>query len=337
MFPSDLPTLTNPTGANDLDTPAVLHSTQHATANDLIEAIAAKLGVDASAVTTSIDYLVKAAADPGHTHTLYVPKSLFDANTVLAADTDNTPAAVTLAASTVLGRKAAGGVVAVTMAELRAILGTGTPDATTFLRGDGAWTAVSGSVATDAIFDAKGDLPVGTGADTAARLAVGTNGQVLTADSAETTGVKWATPSSSVDYPWLLTVHPFGTPISHVNWGTISAIDNRFLHNYTMESSGAQNDEINFDLIIAAGTWTFELIHQKSSARGICTLSLDGTSIGTIDMYNGTSVLSTRSSVTGVSVATTGKKRLRLKMATKNASASSYYGDVQLLVCTRTA
>jgi hypothetical protein len=52
-----------------------------------------------------------------------------------------------------------------------------------------------GSVATDAIFDAKGDLPGGTGANTAARLPIGTDGQVLTADSAETTGMKWATPS----------------------------------------------------------------------------------------------------------------------------------------------
>jgi hypothetical protein len=44
--------------------------------------------------------------------------------------------------------------------------------------------------------DAKGDLVAGTGADAFARLAVGTNGQVLTADSAESTGLKWATSSS---------------------------------------------------------------------------------------------------------------------------------------------
>jgi hypothetical protein len=41
------------------------------------------------------------------------------------------------------------------------------------------------------LIDAKGDLIVGSAADTAARLAVGTNGYLLTADSAETTGLKW--------------------------------------------------------------------------------------------------------------------------------------------------
>lgn len=57
----------------------------------------------------------------------------------------------------------------------------------------------SGDVATDTIWDAKGDLAVGTGANTAVRLPVGTNGQVLTADSAETSGVKWSTVSGTGD------------------------------------------------------------------------------------------------------------------------------------------
>jgi hypothetical protein len=50
----------------------------------------------------------------------------------------------------------------------------------------------NGAVA-KSIVDAKGDLIAATAADTVSRLAVGTNGQVLTADSAEATGLKWAT------------------------------------------------------------------------------------------------------------------------------------------------
>lgn len=46
-------------------------------------------------------------------------------------------------------------------------------------------------------FTTKGDILATTGASAPTRLGVGTNGQVLTADSAEATGVKWASPSSN--------------------------------------------------------------------------------------------------------------------------------------------
>jgi hypothetical protein len=46
------------------------------------------------------------------------------------------------------------------------------------------------------IVDAKGDIIAATAADTVARLAVGTNGQVLTADSTAATGLAYTTISS---------------------------------------------------------------------------------------------------------------------------------------------
>jgi hypothetical protein len=49
--------------------------------------------------------------------------------------------------------------------------------------------------------DAKGDLVGGTGADAFARLAVGANGTVLTADSDETTGLKWVAPATVTTFP----------------------------------------------------------------------------------------------------------------------------------------
>ena len=55
-FPGSLDTLTNPTAGNSLNSPS--HAGQHADANDAIEALQAKVGVNGSAVTTSLDYKV---------------------------------------------------------------------------------------------------------------------------------------------------------------------------------------------------------------------------------------------------------------------------------------
>jgi hypothetical protein len=50
----------------------------------------------------------------------------------------------------------------------------------------------------------KGDLYVATAASTPARQSVGSDGQVLTADSAQSTGVRWSTPSSAPDQSYEL-------------------------------------------------------------------------------------------------------------------------------------
>ena len=57
---------------------------------------------------------------------------------------------------------------------------------------DYSWTSVDPLT----ILDAKGDLISATAADTPARLPVGTDGQVLLADSTTATGLKWGTSSS---------------------------------------------------------------------------------------------------------------------------------------------
>lgn len=56
--------------------------------------------------------------------------------------------------------------------------------------GKAAWAALPADVAV--LYDAKGDVLIASAADTPARLAVGTDGHVLTADSAQSLGVKWA-------------------------------------------------------------------------------------------------------------------------------------------------
>jgi len=75
--------------------------------------------------------------------------------------------------------------------------------------GTSGTVTITNSMAT--AIDAKGDLVVGTGADAFSRLAVGTNGQVLTADSGEATGLKFATPASGGGMTLLSTTSLSGT------------------------------------------------------------------------------------------------------------------------------
>jgi hypothetical protein len=61
-FPTSLDTLTNPTATDYLNSPS--HSAQHANANDICEALEAKVGIDGSAVATSHDKILASGWKP---------------------------------------------------------------------------------------------------------------------------------------------------------------------------------------------------------------------------------------------------------------------------------
>jgi hypothetical protein len=66
--------------------------------------------------------------------------------------------------------------------------------------------------------DAKGDLLAGTAADTVGRLAVGTNGQMLVADSTASTGLAWANAGKVLQFVQATSTSAFstssGTPVT---------------------------------------------------------------------------------------------------------------------------
>jgi len=102
-----------------------------------------------------------------------VLKSLYDANSILAATADNTPAALTVAASTVVGRASSGDIVALTAAQQRTIAGVSlvNKEATTFP-----------SVSADNT----------AGYELGSIWADGTNGQVFVALDVSTGAAVWA-------------------------------------------------------------------------------------------------------------------------------------------------
>jgi hypothetical protein len=70
-------------------------------------------------------------------------------------------------------------------------------DGATYVYFDGVWVEV-GATAVDVLLstiNAKGDLLVGTADNTVDNLTVGTNGQILVANSSTSTGLEWQTPT----------------------------------------------------------------------------------------------------------------------------------------------
>lgn len=103
---------------------------------------------------------------------------------------------------------------------------------------DFTWaTDASGIPAT--IFDAKGDIIAASAADTAARLAVGTNGQVLKANSATATGLEWGSAAAGQNFSLLGSVATTSGTTATVSG--ISGINSIYivLKNVSMAATGA--------------------------------------------------------------------------------------------------
>lgn len=114
------------------------------------------------------------------------------------------------------------------------------------------------------IVDAKGDLIGATAADTPARLAVGTNGQVLTADSTAATGLAWATPTTGD-----ITAVTAGTGIS--GGGTSGDV--------TITNSMATAIDAKGDLVAGTAADTFSRLAVGSNTQILMADSTAGTGL----------------------------------------------------------
>lgn len=182
------------------------------------------------------------------------------------------------------------------------------------------------------------EVPTGSGSHTLFSLLTDVPGaieQTALAAEAATRAAADTTLTTAVAavYPWLIDIDVFHTSISQSNWSSVLA--GAYLYGgikYTV----TQNAELNWDVVLGAGTWTVELLGFTNPTYGIVTVALDGTDVGTIDCYTAGAVENVALSLTGVVVAASGKKRMRFKVATKNASSSGYGVALQHVQLRRT-
>lgn len=228
--PGPLDNFANPNSGGGDTLASVPHDAQHANANDAIEALEAKVGLDGSGVTTAIDYILNHLAP---TATVAFPSDISPAQ--LTADQDNyNPSG--LQTSTVLrltsnASRNVTGLTAPTVPDgnVKCIINVGATNAIVLKNASGSSSAANrfnlgaditlnpsqglilwydstssqwrplasvstgggGAIATDTFWAAKGDIAAATANDAASVVPVGANNRILVADSTAGTGVAW--------------------------------------------------------------------------------------------------------------------------------------------------
>jgi hypothetical protein len=164
---------------------------------------------------------------------------------------------------------------------------------------DYSWVAIDPLV----ILDAKGDLITATAADTPARLGVGTNGQILTADSTASTGIKWATPAAATSGLTLINRSAFTAQSSVTIDSIFSSTYTTYLLNYSI--FGSASSEVNMQMVysgtVQTGSVAFSAYYgmdqggnlrsgarsaQTSSSLGNYQASSDDRCFGSIQFSN---------------------------------------------------
>lgn len=145
------------------------HRDMHNGVNDAVEAVQAELGVDPAGSAATVAARLDGIEDGTRLGVDSVTADKIAANAVGSSE---------LADGAVTSAKIADGTIVDADINASAAI---------------AATKIAGTALVASTVDAKGDILTGTAADTVGRLAVGSNGAVLVADSAQTAGVRWTT------------------------------------------------------------------------------------------------------------------------------------------------
>lgn len=140
---------------------------------------------------------------------------------------------------------------------------------------------------------------------------------------------------ASSPLPWIVEIDTYLPAAANTNFDNV-LISTAKYRNAIKYSSGAQNAEMSWPVVLAAGTWVCQVVADRETAYGIASIQIDDVEKGTIDFY-GVAANSLRFATSGFAIAADGEYTLKLKITSKNASSSGYQAQISALRLIRTA
>ena len=137
----------------------------------------------------------------------------------------------------------------------------------------------------ESIVTTKGDVLAASASGVVARVALGSNGYVLTADSTQTAGIKWAAVSNEIPSQTGNGGEYLTTDGSTVSWSPINIAINAKTDNYTLIASDAgklitMTSSSNKTITVPNGIFAVgQQIAIAGLGTGVVTIDSDGTSV----------------------------------------------------------
>lgn len=96
------------------------------------------------------------------------------------------------------------------------------------------------------------------------------------------------------------------------------------------------NNYLEYTVNLGVGEWSLSVWTARDTNKGIVTVTVDGTQVGTFDGYSYSLMENSERVVEGINIASAGNHLLRLTVTSKNASSSGYFQEVNHIRFTRT-
>lgn len=112
-------------------------------------------------------------------------------------------------------------------------------------------------------------------------------------------------------------------------------------YHYLYNTSVADGDNISFETYLDKGTYSLNILFLRNTDKGILKIDIGPTGgvlteVASIDTYGG-ALNNVSDTTTSISIATAGRKTLRLRVDGKNGSSSGYGVFTQIITLWRTA